>query len=290
MWTTKVMIGYIVIIGAAALAVLYLLAIMPRLGNRKKRRDFLKVYYAHRGLHDNASQAPENSMAAFQKAVDAGYGIEMDVQMSSDGVPVVFHDFTLERICGREGKVCDYTWRELKTFRLCGSRETIPKFEEALDRIGGRVPLIVELKVERLDLSVCSAADALLAKYPGLYCIESFNPLVLRWYKKNRGGVVRGQLSDGFLKSGEFEGLLYFLLQNLLMNWLTKPDFVAYNHRYEGILSRKICRSFYRNMAAAWTIKSQGELDRVKDKFDIFIFDSFIPDEKRTGDSHGIGN
>ena len=149
---------------AASAAGLYLLAIMPRMGNRKRRKDFLNVYYAHRGLHDNDADAPENSMAAFQKAVEAGYGIEMDVQLSKDGVPVVFHDFTLKRICGQEGKVCDYTWQELESFRLCNSGERIPRFEDVLNEVRGRVPLIVELKVERVDLSLCPVVDALLEK------------------------------------------------------------------------------------------------------------------------------
>lgn len=271
---------YGVLIGAAVLVFLYFLAIMPRLSHRKERKDFLGVYYAHRGLHDNTSDAPENSLAAFQKAVKAGYGIEMDVQLTKDKVPVVFHDFTLERICGREGKVCDYTFQELKQFRLCGSEERIPGFEEALRTIKGKVPLIVELKVEWMDISVCPVVDQLLREYKGLYCVESFNPLVLSWYRRYHNDVVRGQLSDGFVKSGEMKGILYALLQNLMLNWVTKPDFVAYNHKYADVPARKICRKLYKNMAAAWTIKSQEELEKARNKFDIFIFDSFIPDMK----------
>lgn len=269
---------YVVLIVAAALIILYFLAIMPRLSHRKARKDFLGVYYAHRGLHDNASDAPENSLAAFKKAVKAGYGIEMDVQLTRDKIPVVFHDFTLERICGKEGKVCDYTWQELKEFRLCESEETIPRFEEVLKAVKGRVPLIVELKVEWMDISVCPVVDKLLREYKGLYCIESFNPLVLSWYRRYHNDVVRGQLSDGFTRSGEFKGILYVLLQNLMLNWITKPDFVAYNHKYAEVPARKICKGFYKNMAAAWTIKSQEELEKARNKFDIFIFDSFIPD------------
>lgn len=268
---------YVVLIVAAALIVLYFLAIMPRLSHRKARKDFMGVYYAHRGLHDNASDAPENSLAAFKKAVKAGYGIELDVQLTKDRVPVVFHDFTLERICKKTGKVCDYTWQELKGFRLCESEETIPRFEEVLKIVEGRVPLIVELKVEWMDISVCSAVDELLREYKGLYCIESFNPLALFWYRRKHNDVVRGQLSDGFIRSGEFKGILYALLQDLMLNWITKPDFIAYNHKYANIPSRKICRGLYKNMAAAWTIKSQEELERARNKFDIFIFDSFIP-------------
>ena len=274
---------YVLAAVAAVVAVLYFLAIMPRLSHRSERIKFTDVYYAHRGLHDNASEAPENSLAAFVRAVKAGYGIEMDIQLSKDRIPVVFHDFTLKRVCGREGKVCDYTYQELKEFKLYNSGETIPRFEDVLKAVGGRVPLIVELKVEWMDISVCPLADALLQDYRGLYCIESFNPLAILWYRRYRNDVVRGQLSDGFLKSGEFKGILYFFLQNLLLNWVTKPDFVAYNHKYADVAARKLSRGLYRNMAAAWTIKSQEELERARSKFDIFIFDSFIPDEKIAG-------
>ena len=244
----KMTILYTLIIVITVLMILYLLAIMPRLGNRKARLDFLGVYYAHRGLHNNESKAPENSLAAFKKAV--------------------------------EGKVCDYTFQELKEFKLCGSEERIPAFEQVLKLVGGKVPLIVELKVEWTDISVCPLADEMLRNYKGLYCIESFNPLALFWYRRHHSDVVRGQLSDGFLKSGEFKGILYVFLQNLMLNWITKPDFIAYNHRYADVCARKICRSLYKNMAVAWTIKSQQELEKARNKFDIFIFDSFIPDGK----------
>ena len=273
----------IILIIAAVLFVLFFLAIMPRMGHRKARKAFKGVYYAHRGLFDNDGDAPENSLKAFERAAKAGYGMEMDVQVTKDGVPVVFHDFTLERMCGKEGKVCDYTWQELKDFTLAKSRETIPLFADVLKVVGGRVPLIVEIKVEWMDLSVCPAADELLRSYQGLYCIESFNPLVLLWYRRNHREIVRGQLSDGFVKASRLKESWHllvqnFLLQNLLFNWLTKPDFVAYNHKYEEVLARRLCKNLYGNMAVAWTIKSQEELERAKSKFDLFIFDSFLPD------------
>lgn len=267
----------IVLIILLAAAVLYLLMIMPRMIGKPDAAAFRKWLYAHRGLHDNQSDAPENSMRAFRNAVDAGFGIELDVQMTKDKVPVVFHDDTLKRICGAEGKVRDYTFEELEQFPLCGSDQTIPRLEDVLKLVDGKVPLIVELKIEATDLSVCPAADKLLSDYKGLYCIESFNPLGLFWYRRHRGRVVRGQLSEGFLRQKDFSGALYFILQNLLLNWLTKPDFIAYNHKHHDVLSRRLCRRLYRNTAAAWTIKSREELEAARQHFDIFIFDSFLP-------------
>ena len=92
------------------LFIIYMLAIMPRVLHRPDTSLFQKVYFAHRGLHDNDAEAPENSMAAFRKAVEAGFGMEMDVHVTKDGIPVVFHDFTLERICGENIEIeeCNY--------------------------------------------------------------------------------------------------------------------------------------------------------------------------------------
>ena len=270
---------YVILIVAAVLIILYLLSIMPRMIGRPSYEPFKGVYYAHRGLHDNASEAPENSLAAFKKAVYVGYGIELDVQLSKDGVPVVMHDYTLERMCGKEGKVCDYTWEELQTFRLMNTEEKIPCLEDVLKVVKGKVPLIIEIKVEWMDISVCPVVDAMLRNYQGVYCIESFNPMVLTWYRRYHNEVMRGQLASAYLKDGEQKGFLYFCLGNLMMNWTTKPDFIAYNHQYAGNLSRSICRGLYKNLAVAWTIRNEEELAKAKKSFDLIIFDSFIPKE-----------
>ncbi len=258
--------------------VLYLFAIMPRMINKPDRTPFLEVFYAHRGLHDNKTNAPENSMKAFEMAVNTGYGIELDVQLSKDKVPIIFHDSNLKRVCGIEGKVCDYTYKELQNFFIYDSEERIPRLEDFLKMVDGKVPLIIEFKTESTDISVCSYADHLLKDYQGAYCIESFNPLVLYWYKKKRNYIMRGQLSDAFLQEEGVRGFLYFALEHMLLNFITKPDFIAYNHKYYWTLSRQICRKVYKNLAVAWTITSQKELDARKKDFDLFIFESFMPD------------
>lgn len=268
----KLIVGIIIV-----LCILYLLMIKPRIGKRKGWNDFRTKLYAHRGLHDNHSDAPENSLKAFKKAVDAGFGIELDVQLTKDKIPVVHHDFKLQRSCGKEGLVSDYTYEELQQFPLFESGETIPKFQDVLDLIDGQVPLIVEIKSEDRDMTVCTLTDEILKKYQGVYCLESFNPLVLFWYRKNRKEVLRGQLSDGFITSGEYQKPLYLILEYMLLNFLTKPDFIAYNHKYEKIFSRRLCRNLYHNMSAAWTIKSEEELTEAKKHFDLYIFDSFVP-------------
>lgn len=268
---------YIVLIVIAVIILFYLLSIMPRLSKQEERSKFSKVYYAHRGLHDNKGEAPENSMEAFRKAVKCGYGIELDVRLTKDMAPVVFHDDSLERMCNRKEKVSELTYEELRGISLAESSETIPRLSEVLKMVNGRTPLIVEYKADWMDISICPIVDKLLREYKGLYCIESFNPMVLMWYRRYHNEVFRGQLSSAFLKSGEKKGFLYFLLQNLLFNGMTKPDFVAYDHRYANNLSRMICRKLFRNTAVAWTIQSQKDMDEAKTKYDMFIFDSFRP-------------
>jgi glycerophosphoryl diester phosphodiesterase len=251
---------------------------MPKLRKNPDRSKFEGWYYAHRGLHDNKSQVPENSLPAFKMAVENGYGIELDVQLTKDLVPVVFHDYDLKRACKVDKKVADLTYEELTQYKLFKSQERIPTFREVLDCVQGKVPLIVELKIPWKPQKTCIAASKELENYKGLYCIESFNPFGLVWYKKNFPRVIRGQLSTDFIKD-EIEGsrMQYFILKHLLFNFATKPDFIAYHHIYKKGLSLTICRKLYKTWMVAWTIKSQDELDACKDYFETFIFERFIP-------------
>ena len=259
-------------------AVLYLLMIMPRVINKPDMTPFQGRLYAHRGLHDNKSPAPENSMAAFGKAVDAGFGIELDIQLTKDGQVVVFHDDTLKRVCGIEGKICDYTYEQLQAFRLCESEERIPLFTQVLELVDGKVPLVVEFKGNNsTNVDLCPTGDAILQEYKGVYCMESFNPLMVAWYRKNRPRVVRGQLSERFFSNGR-KNVLHFVLQNLMLNFYAKPDFIAYKWSDHKTLARRLCRRLFGIPAVTWTIQSKEAYEASKAHFDLFIFDSFLPE------------
>ena len=259
------------------LIILYFWMVVPRVTQRPDDSSIRGYYYAHRGLHDNKSDAPENSMAAFEKAVNAGYGIELDVQLSKDRIPVVFHDESLKRVCGVEGNVRDYTYEELQQFRICDSQEKIPLFSDFLKMVDGRVPLIVEIKIHENADTVCSTADELLKNYQGPYCIESFNTMAVGWYKKHRPEVIRGQLSMNFNKPGKREAWYLFLVHYLLCNFIGRPDFIAYDHTHKNNISRRLCRSLFKSLSVAWTIRSQEELDACREDFDLFIFEGFMP-------------
>ena len=259
------------------LLVLYLFFIAPRLFHKPDRSHLMGVLYAHRGLHDNKTNAPENSIAAFKKAVNAGYGIELDVRLTKDNIPVVFHDANLKRMCGDERKVCDLTFEELQQFTLLETGEKIPKFEDVLNTVGGKVPLIIEWKLETSDPAVCAVSLPLLEKYEGPYCIESFNPAALIWYRKHQPQVVRGQLSMEFSKAKAKTSFGQILVQHLITNAAARPDFIAYDHNGAGNLSRRLATKFFGALSVAWTVRSQDEYEAAKDNFTLFIFDSFIP-------------
>lgn len=186
-----------VLAGLVLLCGLFLFLLAPRPRREEGIAPLLGWDYAHRGLFDNESGPPENSLPAFARAVEGGYGIELDVQLSRDGKLVVFHDDDLARMCSAEGRVDSYSYEELREMPLLGSGERIPLFTEVLELVAGRVPLIVELKMSPVNnYPVCEAANRILSGYRGAYCVESFSPLAVRWYRKHRPDVVRGQLSD----------------------------------------------------------------------------------------------
>ncbi len=271
------MTGWSVALALAGLVCLYFLMIMPRVIGKPDVSPFLGVYYAHRGLHDNSAGVPENSLPAFLLAAEQGYGIEMDVQLAKDGKVVVFHDNTLKRVCGLDAPVNSMTYEELQGLSLLGTKERIPLLSEVLQAVDGRVPLIVEIKMADSRTRVCELADKILQNYPGQYCMESFHPLAIYWYKRHRPEIVRGQLSADFVKEDGRETFPMWIVHHLLTNFVTRPDFVSYSHKGAGVWARRICRRLYRNLSVAWTIRSETELRAAGDQFDLFIFEGFRP-------------
>lgn len=242
---------------------------------------YMRGAYAHRGLHDD--NLPENSAAAFDAACRAGYGIELDVQLSSDGIPVVFHDATLNRVCGIDARVLDRTAKELGKTALSGKPEhTIPTFADVLRLVDGRVPLMVEIKGTSKEnaYAVCEAVAPLLDAYEGQYCIESFNPYAVYWFKKNRPAVVRGQLSSHFWRDPKHRTITGLLMQSLVTNCITKPDFISFDRRYSRLFSFGVARCLWRCHASAWTVQSRAQEYACCTRFDCVIFENYLPETR----------
>ena len=258
------------------LAVVYLFTLRGRTGHPG-----LKALhgwnYAHRGLHGNG--IPENSMAAFRAALAHGYGIEFDLHLLKDGNLAVIHDSLLKRTTGRDGRIEDLTTEDLRNYPLEGTSETIPTFRELLDLYAGKAPLIVELKPvngnhAKLAETVCN----MLQDYPGVYCIESFDPRCVAWLKKNRPQIIRGQLSENFFRSDPKMSLpLKLMLSTLVDNLVTRPDFVAYKFADRKNLSVFLCRKLFRLQGVSWTLRSKEEYDIAVKEGWLPIFENFIP-------------
>ena len=258
---------------------LYLAALCPNRGRQMLMFPFETVYIAHRGLHDNDAAWPENSIPAFRRAVEAGFGIELDVQLTADDVLVVFHDETLARACGVERKLHETTYAELQELSLFGTGERIPTLASVLELVNGRVPLVVEIKSEGRWSETTRRTAELLDGYSGEYCVESFHPMVVRWFRQNRPAVLRGQLATNFFREpNHLNTPTRFLLTNLLLDFLAKPDFIAYDRRFLKGFSFCLCRALFRPTCAAWTVKSQAQLDEARPIYSVYIFDSFFPD------------
>ena len=279
---TLIKVLTVILIVIAVLIILYLLAIMPHMIGRADITPFLGRFYAHRGLFNNKSEAPENSMAAFRKAVEAGYGIEFDIHLSKDGEAVVMHDANMKRACKVDDLITNYTVAELKEkFRLFNSDEQIPTLREVLELVDGKVPLIIEFKGETTNVDLCEKTVDLLDAYKGVWCMESFNPVMVRWYRTHRPNRMRGQLSMNYVKDeGVKHTVMDYAFQNLIFNFLTKPDFIAFDHNEMNMFTFSLIRKLYHPYTFAWTIKNQDELENAKKKFDFMIFDSFIPQGK----------
>lgn len=269
----KKLIKRLLIVSAVLFGV-FTFIVAPRIAS-KPDTSFLSGAFAHRGYFDNENNIPENSLAAFQRAVDAGVGVELDVALSSDGVAMVFHDQTLERMCGVEGNVWDYTCEELQQMKLLGTDYTIPTLVQAMELIDGKVPVIVEHKMDLVDTAICASSYEILKDYEGQWCMKSFDPRALMWYKSNAPEVIRGQLAAEFWKDEKYAGkALYTALSYLVGNVATRPDFISY--QYEGVnnISLVLCRLMGAK-AACWTVQTQQAYDVMKNKFDMVVFDGF---------------
>ncbi|MCR4940126.1 MAG: hypothetical protein K5930_08490 [Treponemataceae bacterium] len=241
---------------------------------------FQKQIFAHRGYHDKP-RIPENSIAAFKRAIERGWGMEFDVHLLKDASLMVFHDELLKRCTGAEGYLEDLTLDEAKTLRLEGSEEQIPSFDEVLELVDGKVPLIIELKSFRGNYkSLASAVMTRLDSYKGSFCIESFDPRCVLAVKKLRPDVMRGQLAQDFIKRPEnLPSWQRGLLTRLSFGVLTKPDFIAYKYEDRNV---KACRHTVDKKGAqefSWTIASKADFDECKRCGSIPIFERFDPEK-----------
>lgn len=246
------------------------------------RADWLtESWIAHRGLHDD--KTPENTIAAFNGAIEKGSPIELDVTLTKDKQVIVFHDKKLKRLFGVDAYVNDMTYEQLAELQFPGSNERIPLFSSVLTTVDGQVPLLIEIKNEGEVGELERLTYEELKDYNGQYAIQSFNPYSVKWFRVNAPTVLRGQLAGSFIVSDyevEYGGTTRlpwykrFLLSNMLMNFESRPNFIAYEINNDGYKAFKRLKKLGVPVLG-WTLDDKSTYQKVKNECDNFIVDTF---------------
>jgi len=221
--------------------------------------------FAHRGLH--GAGRVENSRAAFQAAIEARHGIELDVQVTGDAQAVVFHDEWLHRLSVEQGVVRGRSVAELARIRLRDSDETIPSLAEILALIAGRAPLLIEVKAPNREVgALCRAVSDALKGYTGPVAVMSFNPEVGRWFAKYDPARLRGLVVTE--KGRPWRGGL----KRRLSLWRSKSDFLAYDIRD---LPSRFAESARRKglKVTTWTVRTMADRARAAEHADQIIYE-----------------
>lgn len=228
--------------------------------------------FAHRGLHDAAAGIPENSLTAFDRAIAEGHGIELDVQLTADGDVVVFHDATLERLTDMQGQVSQLSCARLEALRLKGSDETIHSLASVLMHVGGRVPILIEVKTPtRRHLAQCIAVRRALEGYLGPVAVMSFNPNVPGWFATHAPHVIRGLvMTDEHHRSSRFG--IRQKLERFASIWRARPQFLAYDIRSLPSSLTTTARA-HGLPVLTWTVRSAPDRARAAQYADQIIYE-----------------
>ena len=230
---------------------------------------------AHRGLHDIKKGVPENSRLAFEKAAASGFPVELDVHLSRDGIPVVFHDHDLKRLCGEAGRVVDLDMATLAQKHLHGTAETIPSLAEVCATVAGRTALLVEVKSGLVDNpgALEEQTARVLDTYAGPFAVQSFNPNTVEWFRQHRPAWRRGQIANNLFGYANYASPLTIArLAGLLAQHVGDPQFVAY--KVDDLPSSMSTWARERGLPViTWTVRTEAQQRRAKEFADNTIFE-----------------
>ena len=257
---------------AAAVAAAAVALTAPGRAAPEKKEKLYGRNVAHRGLHESDGLPPENSLSAFREAAREGYGAEMDVRLTADGVPVILHDENTQRMCGVDRLVAETPLEELETLRLGDTQESIPTLSQALEAMEGGGPVLLELKSGAYNDVLCEAVTEAIRDWGGDACVQSFDPRIVAWFRKNAPEIFRGQLTDSFRNLREATcPLLAFAVSHGLTNFIARPQYIAHGPGRKSLLIR--LAELLGAMPVAWTAHSCA--DQVDN--DAVIFEYFRP-------------
>ena len=237
---------------------------------------------AHRGLHDRTNGVIENTISAAEAAVARGFPIECDVQLTLDRDAVVFHDFTLERLTGETGAVAERTSAEISAMAVAGSRsDRIPTLSAFLGRIGGRVPLVIEIK-SRFDgdVRLADRTCEILRGYGGPFCVKSFDPEVIARVRAIAPGIVRGIVAESSHSDPSYDALdreRKHALANLLHFEDSQPQFLSWRVQDLPAAAPYLARLLGSRPVMAWTVRDPQHRARAERWADQMVFEGFLP-------------
>ena len=237
---------------------------------------------AHRGLHDKANGILENTITAADAAIAGGFAIECDVQLTDDDEAVIFHDFTLDRLTGQTGDVRARKASELTAIGITGSKsDTIPLLSAFLDRIGGRVPLIVEIKsLYDGNMTLTRRTCEVLGRYGGPVVIKSFDPAVVAEVRRIAPAITRGIVAESHQTDKGYNALTAeqkHALANLLHFEETQPHFLSWSVKDLPTAAPFLARLLGRLPVMAWTVRTPDDRERARRHADQMVFESFRP-------------
>jgi glycerophosphoryl diester phosphodiesterase len=242
---------------------------------------------AHRGLHDLAAGRPENSLAAFEHACRQGFPIELDVRLTGDGRAAVIHDDDLLRLTGEPGKVSEVEAAKLAKLRLFGTDQRVPLLDETLEVVGGRVPVLIEIKNTGAPGQLEDRVAQLVRAYAGEVALQSFNPRTLWYLRDVASGRPRGQLGGALLES-QLSSAQRVLARSLVASLWSWPDFVGYELTAFPSRAARLCRRAQLPVLA-WTVRSAADQQRARSFADNIIFEGFLPAPGGSGKGVGGG-
>jgi glycerophosphoryl diester phosphodiesterase len=235
---------------------------------------------AHRAFHDTAERRIENTMSAVKAAIERGFAIEVDLQLTSDDEAVVFHDDTLDRLTEATGRVDRMTLSTLRNVRFRDGDDRIPTFAELLEEVAGRVPLVIELKSNwtgdrRLERQVAET----LGEYAGPAVVMSFDPASMRAMRHLLPHVPRGVLADKFKPEDwpEVPAAYRFFLRHLVAASYTAPSFIAYDVRALPASAPLMLKHIFDLPLLTWTVRTAEDRAVAKRWASQMIFEGFDP-------------
>jgi glycerophosphoryl diester phosphodiesterase len=243
--------------------------------------DWLRRPIAHRGLHDEAKGIVENSASAIEAAIAKGYAVEVDLQCARDGVPVVFHDKSLQQLTAESGLVAARDAESLCRIPLRGSKDRILSLPGLLSLVDGRVPLLIEVKSAwgrdaRYEANIARA----LADYRGRVAVMSFDPNSVAAFRRVAPGLPRGLVAERFEDKRywhELSGLRRFAMRHLLTSAIARPNFIAYDVKALPALAPMIARKLFGLPLLTWTVRNEAAKETALRYADAMIFEGVVP-------------